>query len=176
MRVRLKPTSEDVPLDFLCNLVFGLLGFSPENCESVVKEKGFLELELDIESYEKLREATKRYSFISVDLLENADKVQLAVSLVGRDVSPNLACNILSGLIGFRLENCEENFRMGREVFVEVDEERAKTILKQAQNYPFLSFRVVGGRILSVNVPDDEAQLFSESWQLLKKNVGFFSA
>ncbi|MCX8060619.1 MAG: hypothetical protein N3C13_05415 [Aquificaceae bacterium] len=176
MKVKLKPTSEDVPLDFLCKLVFGILGFLPENCESVLKEKGFLELELDAESYEKLKQATKRYGFMSVDLVENVGKVRLVVALVGKGVSPNLACSILSGLIGFGLENCKEQFMKGEEVLVEVDEEKAKTILKHQQTYPFFSFRVVYEGVPSVGSSEDDAQLFSNSWQLLKKNVGFFSA
>lgn len=172
VRVRIKALSEEVPSAFICNMVFAVLGIVPQDCERKVEETGFLELELEPQQLESLRQVVKRYSFLA---LEEVDKVLVLVKLRGKETSVALACNILSGLVGSRLENCEKDLKERGEMFISVDKLKLKDFLNSAKAYPFLSVKLLQEDNLW-NTSTGDSSLFSDSWRLLSANVGFFAA
>lgn len=172
IKVRVKALSEEVPSEFICNMVFAVLGILPQDCERKVEETGFLELDLEPEQVESLKQVVKRYSFLT---LEEVDKVLVVVKLRGKETPVALTCNILSGLLGFRLENCEKDLKEKGEVLIGVDRQKLRDFLHSAEAYPFLSVKLLERENIG-NMSTGDGSLFSESWQLLRANPGFFAA
>ncbi len=69
MKVRVSRTSEDVPKEFLCSLLYGFLKSVPQNCEEKLESVGFLELDLTEEEIRSLKEAKLKYPFFNLEVL-----------------------------------------------------------------------------------------------------------
>ncbi len=174
MKVRVKRLSEDVPEDFICNMLFGALDISVEDCEKQVKSQGFVDLQIDPEKFKQMESLVKRYSFLSVDILSG---VPVRVVFKG-DTSVSLACNILSGILGYRVENCERAFLEKGEIHLDLSSEMVNKLMEVSRNYPFFHVEAIGS--LSPQQIGAESKhgkdAFSESWALIKENPGFFFA
>lgn len=107
VKVRLK-VSEKEAVGFVCAIVSSLLEKEIENCEQELNAKGYVDIELEPSTYRALEERLKKYNFIQVKVLgEVKDKIPVRVRLKGT-THPSLVCNILSGMLGYRLDGCVE--------------------------------------------------------------------
>ncbi len=77
LRVRISKLQEDVPSSFICDMLFGVLGLDISGCEEIIKDKGYIELELDGESLQKLERVGERSSFIRIENLTLQPKVSI---------------------------------------------------------------------------------------------------
>lgn len=174
VKVRLK-VSEKEAVGFVCAIVSSLLEKEIENCEQELNAKGYVDIELEPSTYRALEERLKKYSFIQVEVLgEVKDKIPVRVRLKGT-THPSLVCNILSGILGYRLDGCVEALSATGELTLELSPELAMRIVSSAKEYPFLEVRPLGNLQSTYQSMSYEGSAFERSWQLLKKNAGFFA-
>ncbi len=177
MRIRLKRISEDVPEDLLCSMLLGALNVSVDNCSEKLKSRGYVEFEIEPSRLLELENILKRYSFLSYEVIsETKDKVPVRVVFEG-NVAPSLACSILSGVLGYRVEDCEKYALEKREIHLDLEPEKARKLIDASKNYPFLKVTPLKELYSTkVGYSVEKEGGISESLSLIKHNPGFFFA
>lgn len=177
MKVILRRLSEDVPDSFLCETLLKALGASVDNCEEKLRSQGHIEFQVSPDRLTQIESILKRYSFLSYEVVrEDKELIPVKVAL-GKGTTPSLACNILSGILGYRVEGCDREFKEKGEIYLELEPEKARKLIDASKNYPFLRvtpFKELYSTKVGFSVEKEGG--ISESLFLVRQNPGFFFA
>lgn len=177
LKVRLKTTEQEAA-GFLCTLIASALGRELEDCEARLRSEGYIELELEPHSFRTLEEKIRKYSFFQMEVLTEVRKTTSVTVRLRGQVSPELACNILSGILGYRVDGCVEVFSSGGELKLSLSPELTEKLLSSAKAYPFLEIKLEEP-LSSYSSPyrgmPASGGAFEKSWSFLKRNAGFFA-
>ena len=116
MKVILRKLSEDVPDSFVCETLLKALNISVSNCEEKLRLQGNIEFQV---------------------VREDKELIPVKIAL-GTGTTPSLACNILSGILGYRVEGCYREFKEKGEIYLELEPEKVRKLIDASKNYPFL--------------------------------------
>ena len=117
MKVILRKLSEDVPDSFVCETLLKALNISVSNCEEKLRLQGNIEFQV---------------------VREDKELIPVKIAL-GKGTTPSLACNILSGILGYRVEGCYLEFKEKGEIYLELEPEKVRKLIDASKNYPFLN-------------------------------------
>ncbi len=177
MKVILRKLSEDVPDSFICETLLKALNISVSNCEEKLRLQGNIEFQVSPDRLSQIESILKRYSFLSYEVVrEDKELIPVKVAL-GKGTTPSLACSILSGILGYRVEGCDQEFKEKGEIYLELEPEKARKLIDASKNYPFLKvtpFKELYSTKVGFSVEKEGG--ISESLSLIKHNPGFFFA
>ncbi len=138
MKVILRKLSEDVPDSFVCETLLKALNISVSNCEEKLRLQGNIEFQVSPDRLSQIESILKRYSFLSYEVVrEDKELIPVKIAL-GKGTTPSLACNILSGILGYRVEGCYREFKEKGEIYLELEPEKVRKLIDASKNYPFL--------------------------------------
>ncbi len=177
MKVILRKPSEDVPDSFVCETLLKALNISVSNCEEKLRLQGHIEFQVSPDRLSQIESIIKRYSFLSYEVVpEDKDLITVKVAF-GKGTTPSLACNILSGILGYRVENCEREFKEKGEIYLELEPEKARKLVDASKTYPFLKVTPLKELYSTkVGFSVEKEGGISESLSLVRQNPGFFFA
>lgn len=168
---------EGVSYSVVCDILSNAFGFNLQDCQEKFRTQGFLELNLTDDELEKLKTITGEYSYISIEVFEEREeRIPVMIKLRSKGFPANMACNILAGIIGERLDNCVEALQNNEAIFTELKKDVAFRLLNSTKEYPFLEVKLLAQNLsIPTSSSDADSSIFTKSWELLKRNPGFYA-
>ncbi|MCS7083911.1 MAG: hypothetical protein NZL90_02860 [Aquificaceae bacterium] len=175
MKVKIFLRDKNVSPDFVCEILSDKLGINIENCQENLRQNGFVEADIEESKVKKLISFTEKNTFLYCEILQNNESESAIVMIRLKDASlvkPDSGCGIISSLTKLNIPNCEETFKKGEPLILNLTPEKARDLSQKLKEYPFFEVKVFLSSESDSKKGDSD--IFSLSWRILKQNVPFY--